>query len=372
MEPVSFALEHPDGDELRRLWTDLERRADITFYLSWHWIGAWVAEAGPPDFVLVGRAGGEVVCLGLLRKAVLWRHGVIRSRTLLLHQTGKEEEDIVFIEYNRFLADRRCGDLGPAAVSWLRANRRALGGFDEIDLGGVTDEDVRALRKAGCRIHVHAHKSTAFIDLKSIRASGADYLATISSNTRYQIRRALKIYEARGPLELQSARTVEEAIAFFEAMGVLHEAAWRQKGEGGAWRFPFLVRFHRRLIETAFAEGGVEIVRVSCGGEAIGYIHCLVRGGWIGSYLSGFAYEADNKVKPGLVSFYLYIEEKLKNGGEVFDFLAGDHRYKTSLGERGPDMFWLRIQERRPQFLLEDALRGAKRGLERLRRRSRA
>jgi CelD/BcsL family acetyltransferase involved in cellulose biosynthesis len=77
------------------------------------------------------------------------------------------------------------------------------------------------------------------------------------------------------------------------------------------------------VIETSFPEGGIEIVRVSCGNAPIGYIHCLVRGGWIGSYLSGFDYEADNKVKPGLVSFYLYIEHKLKTGGEVFDFLAG-------------------------------------------------
>jgi hypothetical protein len=92
-----------------------------------------------------------------------------------------------------------------------------------------------------------------------------------------------------------------------------------------------------------------------------------VRGGWIGSYLSGFAYEGDNKVKPGLVSFYLYIEHKLKTGGEIFDFLAGDHRYKMSLGQPGPDMYWFRVQEPRWQLRLEDGLRWMKQRLEKLR-----
>ncbi len=361
MEAVDFSLERLDKAELRCLWTNLEQRADITFYLSWHWIGAWIEQAGMPDFVLVGRAGNKVVCIGLLRKSVQWRHGVIRSRTLCLHETGVEGEDIVFIEYNGFLTDRRFAPLGPQAIAFLREEAAAAGGFDELQLGGIVEEDYRALRAAGLKTYVHARKTTAFVDLAAIRAGGGDYLATISSNTRYQIRRALKIYESRGALSLQPARTADEAMRFFEEMGRLHEGAWRQRGaEGGAWRFPFLVDFHKRVIETAFPEGGVEIVRISCGETPVGYIHCLVRDGWYGSYLSGFAYEEDNKVKPGLVSFYLYIEHLLKNGGQVFDFLAGDHRYKTSLGQPGPNMCWLRVQERRPQLMLEDALRWAK------------
>lgn len=363
---VTFSLERPDRTALQTLWQELEARADINFYLSWAWIGAWIDEAGMPDLVLVGRAGGEAVSAGLLRRGFQRRHGFVRSRTLYLHETGDEEKDVIFIEYNGLLTDRRFGRLEPQALAFLKE----VGGFDEVQLGGITEDGYRAVRAAGYRTHVLARKTTAFVDLKAIRAAGGDYLATISSNTRYQIRRALKIYEARGPLTLEPARSVEEALTFFDAMGVLHERAWRQKGEGGAWRFPFLLAFHRRLIETGLPEGGIEIVRISCGETPIGYIHCLVRDGWFGSYLSGFAYETDNKVKPGLVSFYLYIEEKLKTDGEVIDFLAGDHRYKTSLGQPGPAMYWFRVQERRPQLMLEDALRWVKQRMEALRARS--
>jgi Acetyltransferase (GNAT) domain len=365
-QPVAFSLERPDAAALQALWTGLEQRADITFYMSWLWIGTWIAEAGPPDFVLVGRAGGEVVCLGLLRKSVQWRHKFVRSRTLCLHETGKDDEDVIFIEYNGFLTDRRFKNVGPQAIAFLRASGGILGGFDELQLGGFVEADYEAVR-AGCKTYVHARKTTAFVDLAAIRDRGGDYLSTISGNTRYQIRRALKIYESRGALTLEPARTTQQAIEFFEELGVLHEGAWRARGPGGAWRFPFLIRFHKRLIETAFPAGGIEIVRVSCGETPIGYIHCLVRDGWIGSYLSGFAYEADNKVKPGLVSFYLYIEHKLKSSGQTIDFLAGDHRYKTSLGQPGPLMYWFRVQERRPQLMIEDALRYVKQRIEKMR-----
>ena len=367
-DAVAFSLERPDRATLEALWKALEARADINVFLSWAWIGAWVQETGMPDWVLVGRAGEETVCLGLLRCATRRRHGFVRSRTLFLHETGNEEQDVIFIEYNGFLTDSRFGLLEPRAIAFLRAQQKEMGGFDEIRLGGIPGAVYEALLAAGLRSEVHAFKTSGYVDLMAVRDGGGDYLATLSANTRQQVRRAMRIYESRGPLALQPARDVAEALAFFDELGMLHEQGWRARGTGGAWRYPFLVAFHKRLIETGFGSGGIEIVRVSCGETAIGYIYSLVRGGWVGSYLSGFAYEEDNKVKPGLVSFALYVEHLLKKDAEVLDFLAGDHRYKTSLGRPGPDMYWIDVQEKRPQFLVENALRRVKRGLERLRR----
>ena len=357
---VEFSLEQPDLDALRSMWTELERRADVTLFLSWTWIGTWLEQAGPPDFVLVGRSGGTAVCLGLLRRSLERRHGFVRSRRLLLQETGEEKKDAIAIEYNGFLTDRSYAFLEPEAIRFLRRSQAKTGKFDELQFGGFVEERYEAIRKSGFKIHDLSVRGSAFVDLKRLRESGGDYLASLGSNTRYQIRRALKIYESRGPLSLQAASSVEEAMRFFDEMGVLHERSWQEKSVGGAWRFPFLVAFHKRLIETSFASGHVDIARIGCGGQAIGYIYCLNQGGWIGSYLSGFAYEADNKVKPGLVSFYLYALHRLKTGGDTLDFMAGDHRYKMNLGEAGPTMYWFSVQERRPQLMIEGALRWAR------------
>ena len=358
---ITFSIEQPDMAALGKMWTELQSRAEATLYLSWAWIGTWVEQAGLPEAALVGRADGEVVCLGLFRRSVQRRHGFVRSRTLHLHETGDTAKDALVIEYNGLLTDRRFEFAEAEAIGFLRRNQAAIGRFDELQFGGLAEDRYAAIRAAELKIDVISQKGSAFVDLQTLRESGGDYLASLGSNTRYQVRRALKIYESRGPLSLQPARSMEEALQFFDEMGILHERAWHEKDGGGAWRFPFLVAFHKRLIETHFASGAVDIARVSCGETPIGYIHCLNHRGWIGSYLSGFAYERDNKVKPGLVSFYLYIEHRLKTGGDVFDFLAGDHRYKMNLGQPGPTLYWFSVQERRPQLLAEDALRRAKR-----------
>lgn len=359
---LSFALERPSTEQLKLWWTDLEGRADPTFFLAWSWIGPWLEAAGPADFVVVGRAGAEVVFLGLLRRRTVRRHRLIRSRTLFLHQTGDPEQDSVFIEHNGFLTDRRFSGITPAAFEFLRSNE-TLPKFDELQIGGAPETLYESFRSSGLRTRIFDRKPTSIVDLASVRRAGGDYLASVSSNTRYQIRRALKIYQARGPLALHTARTTEEALCFFDELGGLHEAAWRRRGHDGAWRYPFLVGMQRRIIETSFAEGGVEIARISCAGEPIGYIYCLARGGWIGNYMSGFAFEEDNKVKPGLVSFYLYIQHRIETGGDVLDLLAGDQRYKASLGEPGPTMIWFRVQQRRPQLMIEEALRRLKSSL---------
>lgn len=363
---IVFAMEEPRPDQLKQWWLDLERRAKPRFFLSWLWIGTWIEQTGDPHHVLVGRQDGRIVCLGLLRRGVEWRHRALRSRTIYLHETGKAEEDILFIEHNNFLCDPDAGALVPQAIAFLRLDP-ALGRFDEIQLGGIPEATFEELRDSGLKVHLVARKPTALVDLRSLRETGTAYLDRLSSNTRYQIKRAVKMYEKRGPVTVEPARTTEEALEFFDALGVLHEAGWQQRGSSGAWSHPFLVKFHRRLIETAFPHGGIDIVRISCGGTPIGYIHCLVRDGWFGSYLSGFAYEEDNKLKPGLVSFYKYVEHRLTEGGETIDFLAGDQRYKTSLGEAGPAMCWLRVQEARPHLLIEQGLRLAKHRLQSLR-----
>jgi hypothetical protein len=178
----------------------------------------------------------------------------------------------------------------------------------------------------------HALKSTALSISKALRKRQGDYLETLSANTRQQIRRAVRLYEARGPLVLEAARSVGGAD-WFERMGVLHEAAWRARG-----------RKRRRMalpLPARLSPPGDRAELSPRGGDrphllrrrGVGYVHCLMPGGWIGSYLSGFAYEADNKVKPGW-SASTSTSSTASRRRDVLDFLAGDHRYKTSLGSR--------------------------------------
>jgi CelD/BcsL family acetyltransferase involved in cellulose biosynthesis len=83
------------------------------------------------------------------------------------------------------------------------------------------------------------------------------------------------------------------------------------------------------------------LVRIGSADRAIGYLSNFRYRGQIYAYLSGFLYDADPKLKPGLVSHALCIETHLRGGAAIYDFMAGDNRYKASLGVPGPDMLYL-------------------------------
>jgi hypothetical protein len=61
------------------------------------------------------------------------------------------------------------------------------------------------------------------------------------------------------------------------------------------------------------------------------------------AYQSGFAYrDGESHAKPGLTCHLAAIRYALDNGIDIYDFLAGDSRYKQSLGDQMQSQFWLR------------------------------
>ena len=79
------------------------------------------------------------------------------------------------------------------------------------------------------------------------------------------------------------------------------------------------------------------------------------------AYQSGLAYEADARLKPGLVAHCLAIDIHLAEGAKIYDFMAGEARYKASLGEPGPEMYHLLLQRPTWALCLEFGLRNLKR-----------
>jgi CelD/BcsL family acetyltransferase involved in cellulose biosynthesis len=360
---IDFALRTDLGwDELSVLWRDLETRADATFFLSWDWIGCWLAETAISPPVLVGRQGGVVVLLGALVPSSRPETGPIAIRGARLHATGDDEQDVITIEYNGFLVDRALGDTAEdSAVAFLMQSRR----IDELLLRNVARDYAAAGSGTGL-LHTLIWRKPSFrIDLDAVRATGRTYLDGLSANSRQQIRRSMRLYEKSGPLRLTRARDVAEAMAFLDGLKELHQPYWISRGERGAFAYPFFVRFQHRLITTCFDHGTLELVRISRGDVAIGYLYNLIYRRRVFAYQSGFLFEADAKLKPGLVSHVMCIEDHVQNGMGLYDFMAGDARYKSSLGQPGPDMRYVLVQRPTAMIRLENRLR-------RLRRRLRA
>ncbi len=349
---------------LEREWCDLQTRADIDFYMSWGWIGTLLRHSGLKPWVLRATAGGRVIALGLLLANNQTRHGWLKSRKLYLNETGDLDTDILFIEHNAFLCDSTYGlDLHARCIDHVLKSAEAkkqLGRWDEWRFGGTSEDYLKLLQATGLRINIYSGKHSGVIDLDALRAGKLEYLSTLSSNTRYQIRRALKLYAERGPVTVTAAKTEEDFARYFEGMIDMHQKYWIARGGKGAFGYPFLHAFHREIVLRNGPLGEIELLRIAAGDFEIGYLYNFTWGGKVGAYLSGFNYEEDSKLKPGLVSHYLAIEHHLAGDAHVYDLLAGDMQYKRSLSMESPPMYWLDLQQPRLKLRLEDLARVAK------------
>ncbi len=366
MAAVHFELSRFENLEaLLHIWQDLEQRAAPAFFLSWDWIGSWIQEASLHPLVLIGREGERIVLLGVLTPSARRDVLPVTIHGLQLHMTGEPGQDVITIEYNGFLVERDwAGKVEPAAIAYLLGGATVDGRRrDELHLKNIPVSLEQSVCASGFYAREVQRKPSWRVDLAAMRAAGRQYLDCLRANTRQQIRRSIRLYEKRGDLDVARARGLSEALSFLDGLKELHQDYWAGRGEPGAFAYPFFERFQKRLIETCLPHGTVELVKVSAGRDVVGYLYNLVYRGHVYAYQTGLRYEGDPRLKPGLVSHCLCIQRHLDDGAKVYDFMAGEARYKANLGEPGPDMLYLLVEQSTWPLQLEGALHYMRRRL---------
>jgi CelD/BcsL family acetyltransferase involved in cellulose biosynthesis len=372
--PIRIDLLPVDGvPDLHEIWQDLEARADGSFFLSWHWIGCWL-DHRPPDVtphVLVARRGGRIVGLAILCRRVIWRYGMLRTPSWLLHESGDPLFDRLSVEYNGILAERSCADrVIEASLLWMA---RTLPGCDALVLAGLeapTETVVRSVAaKLGYRLRVNRADAAKLVDLELVRCLGGNYRAGLGRNTRSAVNRAIRLYQERGRIEYLVAADVTEALEFFEGMERLHRAVWAARGKPDCFANPSFDPFHKELIRRGMDAGVVRLCRLSAGGREFGYLYNFVWRGRVFNYQSGFSYEDDNRIKPGLVSHVLAVEDALARGEESYDFMAGSSGHKLRLSNARTQMNWVTLGPDRLTSRLEAGIHRIETALRQWRRR---
>jgi CelD/BcsL family acetyltransferase involved in cellulose biosynthesis len=307
-------------------WRALEAAAEPSFFQSWTWVGCLAEERYPDPVLLRAERDGRTVGLALFNR---------RRGRLHLAETGEAELDRPFTEHNAPLATDP-----EAALALLRA-AWTLPGISGLVLGGVPP----ALAEAAGGVTVRRQLRPApWLDLDALRARGGDLLAGLSANARYQIRRSDRLYAGEGRLAMARAATEAERAAWMEELTALHEATWRRRGQPGAFATPYLRRFHAELTARALARGELDLLRVTGPAGVVGLLYNLRHGGRVLAYQSGFADPAGQAhARPGLTCHVLAIGMALARGDRLYDFLAGDQRYKRSLADRSLDLAWVEL-----------------------------
>ena len=207
------------------------------------------------------------------------------------------------------------------------------------------------------------------VDLELVRQRGGNYRAGLGRSTRAGVNRAIRLYEARGGIEYRVARDVDEALEFFDGLERLHRAVWAARGKSDSFANPAFGPLHRDLIRHSMDAGVVRLCRLSAGGQDFGYLYNYVWRGRVFNYQSGFAYEDDNRIKPGLVSHVLAIEDALARGEESYDFMAGSAGHKIHLANAQTPMNWITMGPDRLASRLEAGLHRIELSLKQWRRR---
>lgn len=345
--------EPPPAAALEAEWRDLEARSDCSFFLTWDWIGPWLATL-PADVKrrlvrvrIAGRTTGlAIFCEGERRR------GPMTTRTLHLHATGRAELDELMIEYNGILADR------VVETEVVRATLRHLlddPDWEEVSLDGWHRADLAAhLDAPGVRLVVEQTRPNRFVDLAALRGQQRPFIDTLlSAGTRNHIRRTLRFCEASGGAGFRVARTVEEALAFFADMKRLNLAAWKSRGVRSAFDNPFFCAFHEAAIRAGTESGVVQVARLEAGGRPVGYVHGFVHRGRFLAYQTGFDFEYGgfSVWSPGLATHACAVEHFRERGLRIYDLMAGESRYKKDLAPQSASMDWLVLQ--RPVLKLQ-------------------
>ena len=329
-------------------WMALESRADGGFFLSWRWMESWLKASGAKPLLVKAVDAGCIVALGLLNPVHRRRH-FLSVNQLCLHETGRAECDAVMIEHNNFLMDRSSP---PGLMTEiLRALQSAGPGWDEIVLGGVSPATVAMAEAAGLSVETDRSSPNFAVDLSE------NWEDTLSANQRAQLRQSRGFAERVGPLRLEAATGSAQALDFFGKLADLHTTYWQKRGRPGAFASEFSRRFHRELIASQIGPAKVELLELSAGPEVLGYLYNFEHAGRVYNYQSGFSYAQDNRHRPGLIAHAMAIARAKENGMRVYDFLAGDARYKARLGRMMGTMLWCRAQKDRPLLKAERVAR---------------
>ncbi|MFN3490738.1 MAG: hypothetical protein ACK40V_00810, partial [Anaerolineales bacterium] len=198
---ISFKTYNPflEFEKVQELWLDLEKRSTHSYFTSWGWVSVWIKSL-PPDSKItlhVAYQNQRPVVTFFLGERKSRKYKFLPTVSFALNATAYHYYDNLYIEYNSILYD------SSAKVNFNAILRYLLNlSWDELLLPGVTHTfaaDFRLLEPNKSYYTLLTEDTNSFfVNLQKIRDDGMNFLKSLSSNRRSQIRRSLKQYQTAG------------------------------------------------------------------------------------------------------------------------------------------------------------------------------
>ena len=321
-------------------WRHLEQTSDgLGLTNSWAWLAAWLTYYGDrvPHCFVFGMKGNTDIGAALVTSGTI-RIKWIAVPSVHLGTAGEPEAESTYVQRNRLLVSADQLDNFAAGLIKVIAQRP----WSRFNLDGMVPAHASALVRAGRAIglqwDVDPQPSPTFAFPLAAEHGHPDVISALGPNTRYSIRRSLRLL---GPLTTEWAQTPDEAHDILRDLIGLHQQRWTRRGAPGAFARERKAQYHAALIDELVPRGELVAFRVKQNEKTVGALLSLVEDGYLLSYKCGFAeYPEDNRLKPGLITHALCMEESRQRGFVGYDFLTGDVPYKRQLANTERVVSW--------------------------------
>jgi CelD/BcsL family acetyltransferase involved in cellulose biosynthesis len=317
---------------LREEWDQLlEVAEDASVFVSWEWLFNWWRHYGKDRRlrILVALEQGRLVGILPIYVQTIWLYRYFSVRVS---------------RFVGFGGDTSPDYLGPLLVP-ESAERvaRALAGhvldrLQEWDVLYLTDLSEGSLfrrvlaEQSNARGLTHTSNVSASIAYIPLPQSWGDYLAGVHRDRRYTIRNTRKKFETLHGGKFYVWSEGDGGDAILDQLIKLHRRRWQEKGEHHAFSTPEYVGFHRDVIHACARRGWIRFYCIETHGAPLATFYCYRFRNQIFYFQVGFNPEFE-KLRPGLVLIGYAVEHAIQEGNTVFDFLRGEHMYKTQWGK---------------------------------------
>ncbi|MEM1433791.1 MAG: GNAT family N-acetyltransferase [Pseudomonadota bacterium] len=359
----SLVLRRSDGLKAwKTLWKRCLAGVEHSYFVSWPWIEHWCRQL-PEDIelylIFVEVAGQRAA--GVFGRHSVRRNGFVRSHGAFLHRTGVSPYDDLAHEYNLILNEAPGPELLQALITAIPFywNEIYIIHADKTRMPPTLLDE----RCGPFTVRTLDRRPSYYVDLDVVRETEQGYLQLLSRNTRRSINRTSKRLTQLGALNLEAATSKQQALSMFDELCLLHQRHWQQKGLAGAFSDPWILAFHRSLINDRFHSGEIQLLRLRCGPKIVGCLYNFVYAGSVLFYQSGVNYAEFPDTAPGLICHEFAVAHNAELGHGRYDFLGGNVRYKRSLSTHANQLGSYVIQRRTPALKIEAVARRLRRRL---------
>ena len=362
-QTCSYYLTESHVQELSHKWVALKSNSNSSAFLAWFWVKQWLAQKNLTSnncLCVEVKKGHDTVGLALMgikTARVFWG---LSFNQYFLHKSGNTKEDQTWIEHNTFLVHK---DFEQQLVDEICNELAKIKQIDDIKIGLSTPQFMNTLNFSGFKLRTELSSPSYLANLAGLTSLNS-YLVSLSKNTRYHIKRSIKLLNEQSSLRLALATTSGEKDIALNSIADLHRIKWRSTVYGSGFDNPCFYKFHQALIQEDQSAQNCRLYTLYKDDMALGHVYLLTQNDTWTFYLSALSFNADNRIKVGLVIHSLIIEQAIKEGITVYDFLAGEAQYKNSLSNTKPyEQHIYCLYRNKPLLLFREQLRKWKRML---------